>query len=139
MRVVVDTNVLVSRYLSPLGKPAQVFAQWEGGAFELAVSEAILAEYERALNYDKARRRHGLTPEQVHEIVEGVRILAIVVEPRQALAVVAADPDDNRFLECAVTARADYVVTGDRALLDVGAYAGVQMLSSSAFLAVLAP
>lgn len=56
VRVVVDTNVLVSRYLTPHGPPAQVFDQWERGAFEVPVSELVLAEYRRALNYEKLRQ-----------------------------------------------------------------------------------
>ena len=137
MRIVVDTNVLVSRYLNPRGTPAQLFALWEQSTFDLAVSEPILAEYERALNYPKVSALHALTAEDVRRAIARLRGFAIVVEPRETIAVVDRDPADNRFLECAVAARADYIVTGDQDLLSLGAYRDIQILSPAAFLAVL--
>jgi putative PIN family toxin of toxin-antitoxin system len=137
VRIVIDTNVLVSRYLNPGGTPARLFDRWEDGAFEIAVSNAILDEYERALNYPRVREHHGLTTAEVHRSMERLRSFAVVVAPTETLLVVDRDPADNRFLECAVAAHADYVVTGDNDLLSLGAYAGIQILNRAAFLAVL--
>jgi putative PIN family toxin of toxin-antitoxin system len=59
MRVVLDTNIIVSRFLSPQGIPARLIALWEQNTFELLVSVEIIAEYQRAPNYDHVRRRDG--------------------------------------------------------------------------------
>lgn len=65
MRVVLDTNIIVSRFLSPQGIPARLMALWEQHTFELLVSVEIIAEYQRALNYDHVRRKHGFTVDEI--------------------------------------------------------------------------
>ena len=64
MKVVLDTNIVVSRYLSPLGHPARLLTLWEQGVFELVVSEPILAAYQRVLAYPRIRDRHQMTDER---------------------------------------------------------------------------
>ena len=138
MRVVLDTNVLVSAFLAPTGPPAQIFQQWEDGAFDLIVSEALLAEYQRVLGYPHLASHHGLTPREINEAVEAIREFALVVEPREALNVITADPSDNRVLECALVGEAEYIVSGDaRHLLPLQEFRGVVILSPTAFLTVL--
>jgi uncharacterized protein len=137
MRVVVDTNVVVSRYLSASGPPARMLAAWEHGTFDLLVFEPILAEHERVLLYDRLMPLHHMTPEEVSTVVSDFRRLAIPVAPTRTLTVVAVDPSDNRFLECAEEGGADFVVSGDRHLLDVSEYRGIQILSPSTFLLLL--
>ncbi len=85
MKVVFDTNVVVSRFLSPVGPPARLFALWETQAFHLVVSEPILAEYQRVLQYEHVAARHGMTPEEITEIIEYLRQLALVVAPTEAI------------------------------------------------------
>jgi putative PIN family toxin of toxin-antitoxin system len=62
MRVVLDTNIIVSSFLSPKGISAKILDSARAGLFELVVSEAILTEYEEALSKGAVRVRHGLTP-----------------------------------------------------------------------------
>src|SRR3712207_215360 len=97
MKVVVDTNVFVSAFLSPAGVPAQISKRFEQGAFELLVSDEILAEYEKVLQYDRVRWLHKLTGEQITHAIEDLRTIAILVEPTVSLMVVAGDPDDDKF------------------------------------------
>jgi putative PIN family toxin of toxin-antitoxin system len=139
MRVVIDTNVVVSRFLSPSGAPAKVFDLWRTGAFDLVVSVAILNEYREALAYQRVRSRHRMTDEEIAEVVSGFREFGILVEPEEIVNVIAADTEDNKLLECAVAGAAEYIVSGDRHLLDVGQYQGTQILSPEVFLAVLRP
>lgn len=138
MKVVIDTNVLVSRFLSPKGPPAEIFARWESHAFELLVSEPILAEYHRVLQYPHLSERHGMSTAAIVELVAALRQVAILVTPTEQLDVIAADPADNMFLECAVAGDAAYIVSGDAHLLRLGAYQGISILTPSAFLAVVA-
>jgi uncharacterized protein len=102
MRVVIDTNVVVSRYLSSHGAPAQVFDAWQEKRFDLLVSDPILEEYERALKYPHVRAKHQLNDTEIAEIIEQFSDLAKMVTPTTSIAVVAADPEDDKFIECAV-------------------------------------
>ncbi|MCC6497198.1 MAG: putative toxin-antitoxin system toxin component, PIN family, partial [Propionibacteriaceae bacterium] len=79
MRIVIDTNVIVSRFLSPHGPPARILALWEQGLFELVVSEAILTEYRRVLGYPHLQTRHRMRPEEIVQVVEGFRSFGVLV------------------------------------------------------------
>jgi putative PIN family toxin of toxin-antitoxin system len=106
VRAVVDTNVVVSRFLSLSGNPALILALWEKGLFELVLTEAILAEYERVLAYDQVRSRHGMHAEEIGQIIADFRTFAVMIEPGEAIDVIADDPSDNRFLEAVSTSSA---------------------------------
>lgn len=111
MRVVFDTNVVVSAFLSPTGAPAQVLSAWERQIIELVVSEALLEEYQRVLLYERVASRHQMAPDDVAEIIEGFRQFALVVEPQETLAVITEDPADNALhaMPGATTTLADYI------------------------------
>lgn len=133
MRVVLDTNVIVSAFLVALGAPARIVAAWHRGVFELVVSPSLLAEYAEVLNYDRVRRRHRMTPERIAAEVQDIESLAIVVEPDAVPSVIEADPDDDEVLACALAGEADYIVSGDPHLLDLREYQGIRILSPAAF------
>jgi putative PIN family toxin of toxin-antitoxin system len=137
VRVVLDTNIIVSAFLVALGTPARIVAAWRRGVFELVVSPALLAEYEEVLNYDRLRRRHRMTPEQIALEVQDIESLAIVVEPDAVPSVIEADPDDDEVLACALAGEAEYIVSGDPHLLDLREYQGIRILSPAAFASFL--
>jgi len=137
MRVVIDTNVIVSSFLSPTGVPAQLLAHLEQEAFVLLVSEPILAEYQRALNYAKLRALHGMSSEAIAEVMDDLRVTAVLVEPSERLDVVEQDRDDNKFFECAVAGGATYIVSGDAKVQAVGAFRGIGVVSPALFLEIL--
>ena len=137
MRVVLDTNVVVSAFLSPTGTPAQILARWENQEFDLIISEPLLREYRRALNYERVAARHRMTPGEVEEVVDGFRQFAVLVEPTGALEL-PEDPDDAKVLECAVEGSAEYIVSGDAHLLRLHGHQGIAVLPPAAFLSVLA-
>ncbi len=137
MRVVLDANVVVSALLSPAGTPAQILARWEGHEFDLIVSEPLLREYRRALNYERVAARHRMTPPEVEEVIEGFRQFAFLVEPEGTLEL-PQDPDDAKVLECAAEGSAEYVVSGDAHLLRLREHLGIAILPPAAFLSVLA-
>ncbi len=137
MRVVIDTNVIVSRFLSSTGPPAQIIDFMERGAFEIVVSEDILAEYQTVLAYNHVRRRHRLTDEQIAGWTNNLRRIGTVVAPIETHDVIKGDRDDNKFVECAVAGGADYIVSGDIHLLSLQEYQGIQILPPSAFLMII--
>lgn len=137
MRVVLDTNIIVSSFLVALGAPARIIASWRAGLFDLVVSPVLLAEYEEVLGYDRIRRRHGMTPEQIAAEVADLQRFALLVEPQTVPTVIPEDPDDDHVLACAVAGQAHYIVSGDPHLLNLRAYQGIRILSPAAFVALL--
>jgi uncharacterized protein len=125
MRAVLDTNVVISALLFRAAA-ARLLDFWVAGRLRLVVSPAIIAEYRRALSYP----RFGLTDIEVDALVAGYILpFADTVQPDESFAV-CRDEHDNKFLECTVAARAEAVVTGDRALLDLGAsFRGIPILT----------
>jgi uncharacterized protein len=109
IRVVLDTNVVVSAHLNSEGYERHVLDLALAGKLQLAVSAAILEEYEGVLR----RPRFRLTARQVNRSLRLIRAAARIVTPHRKLNI-ARDPDDNRFLECAEAAKADYLVTGNQ-------------------------
>jgi len=107
--IVLDTNVLVSAMLSPRGNEAVVLRLALAGDFLICVSPELLAEYEDVLR----RPRLGIPAPAVQSLLSELRSKGKLIHPK---TVVSASPDeaDNRFLECAETARALYLVTGNK-------------------------
>jgi putative PIN family toxin of toxin-antitoxin system len=108
MRVVLDTNIVVSALLQPLGPPAQVFLLAVSGSIQLCVSGNVYAEYEDVIRRPRLRRDESVITAMLHS----VREKGLWVRPTEAVRA-CADPDDDIFLECAQAARAAYIVTGN--------------------------
>jgi putative PIN family toxin of toxin-antitoxin system len=130
-RVVADTNILVSA-LQFGGKPKQLLDLAADGHLDLAISEAIITETLRVLR-DKFHR----TPEWLAETQQQLLVVARLVEPTEHLAVVEADPTDDRILECAVAAVGEVIVSGDSHLLNLESFRGIPILRVAEFLSNL--
>lgn len=138
IRAVLDANVFVSAVLSPTGIPGKIVSVWRHGEqIELVLSEAILKEIDRVLRYPRIVKRHRWPEAQVRAFIEDLARLAILTPGSRTPAVIAQDPPDNRYIECAVEGEADYIVSGDQHLLALGAYQSIRILSPRAFLEVL--
>lgn len=137
MRVVLDTNVIVSSFIYATGNPGHIRDAWHTGTFEVVVTEPILEEYRRVLNYPRTRRRHHLSPAEIDLALDDIREMAVNVPDWPTLHVVADDPDDDKFLECAVAAQAEIIVSGDEHLLSLGSFQGIQVLTPAAFVVLL--
>ena len=109
LRLVIDTNIVVSAALKPDGLQRTVLLLAITKPARLYVSEAVLAEYREVLARPELKIRKGLR----HQILQLIRSHSHPVMPSRALQV-AKDPDDNKFLECADAANADYLVTGNQ-------------------------
>ena len=108
IRVVLDTNVIISALLTPAGTSAAIVGLAAAEAVILCLSAAVFAEYEEVL----ARFRLGDEGDIASAALEGIRRNAVWVKVSGKLTV-CSDPDDDIFLECAVAAKADYLVTGN--------------------------
>lgn len=137
MRIVLDANVLVSALISGRGAPAKIIAYWQEDKFEVAISPPILQELDRVLHYPKLQERYRLPEKRIRHFLRLLARQAVTVAPPQQLAIIEVDPPDNRYLECALRAEAEVIVSGDRHLLALGEYEGIQILSPAGFLAFL--
>ena len=140
MRVVLDTNVLVSAILSADGPPRRLLNHARAGAYELCTSPVLLAELLDVLSRAKfASRmtRAGVTP---IAIVLEVRRISLLVTPDRVPDVILDDPDDDHVLACAVVADAMLIVSGDKHLLGIGGnYCGIRIVSAGDAVAIVAP
>jgi uncharacterized protein len=137
MIVVLDTNVIVSAILSRKGNPAEIIRRWEAEEFDVATSQVLIQELEKALNYNQVRKYTQTSDEEIQNLLARLHTAAIVVDPQIQLNVIAKDPDDNRVLECALSARAHYIISGNKHLLDLKEHEGVIIMSPASFLTLL--
>ncbi|MBI5529513.1 MAG: putative toxin-antitoxin system toxin component, PIN family [Deltaproteobacteria bacterium] len=113
LRVVVDTNVVVSALLFP-GLTAGIRELWKSGAFTMLASGEMFAEYVRVLAYPK----FALAENEVRALLDNEVVPFITpVKPGSKFPPTCRDPDDDKFLACAAAGRADFIVTGDDDLL----------------------
>lgn len=138
MRATIDTNVVVSASLTPNGPPAQVIRAWRQDVFEWVCSPILLEEYRRVLRRPGILRHMIWTPQEVDEFFADFATRALILETAQSLDAVPRDPDDNRVLEAAIAGEADYIVSGDRDITALNAYAGIPIVSPARFVAILA-
>lgn len=135
LRVVLDTNVFVSSLLTKRGATAQVLAAWRDRRFLLLTSPAIIAEIQRVLRYPHIRGRYGITEGDIDALTELLQKDALVVPGAAPVAgVIPADVTDEMFLACAVDGQADFIVSGDRHLLELRTYRDVPVLTVREFL-----
>ncbi len=127
-RVVIDTNILVSSALG--GALETILDKWADGAFTLIVTSDILAEYLMVLQ----RPKFKLKQETLDRITRYLYQFAEFVVPQESFQVIEADPTDNKFLEAAVAAQAEAVVSGDRHLLDLQEFRAIRIITAREFI-----
>lgn len=128
VRVVIDTNIFISSFFG--GVPRKIIDLWKKGKFTLCLSEPILAEYLKVI------ARFNLLEEEGQELLSLFKTRRNIkdVSPTQKVRAIRDDPDDNKFLECALEAKADYIVSGNKHLKKLGSYKGIRILSPIIFL-----
>ena len=134
MRVVLDTNVVMSGILFG-GPPGRILAVWRSGEIELATSPEIVEEYVATADVLAARYPLIELEPVVALIVKNAEVTQCPPLPEQ----VCTDPDDDKFLACALATQAECVVSGDKALRRVSGYRGVAVVSPRQFVDMSAP
>ena len=135
MKVVLDTNILASGAISAAGTVSTIVDAWRSGQFKVIVSAPSLDELERTLQKPYFRRH--LTDTQSSRFMMLLQRRAPVSPITVAVHGIATHPEDDVILATAVSAKADYLVTGDTKLQHVGTYQRVTILSPRRFLATL--
>ena len=129
-RVVLDTNILVSALLFR-GAVSGLAGLWKKGEIVPLISQATFKEFRDVLAYPK----FSLTEKERRTIIED-EILPFfeVIEVQEEISGSCRDPEDDKFLACAISASADYIISGDKDLCDMRIYKSTRIIKASEFL-----
>lgn len=123
MKVIVDTNVFVSGVFFT-GPPYQILKAWRDGKISLVISREIFEEYHR-VGQALGKKFPGV---DVDPILHMVTVEAELIRAPQLSKRVCQDPDDDKFLACALAAKTKFIVSGDKRLLEVSGFSGIEVL-----------
>jgi len=129
IKVVVDTNVFVSSFFG--GNPQKIVDLWKSGQLTLCLSRPIINEYIEVLQRFGLKNERELS-ELLSLFAHGFHVLFSAKTPE--LHLVEEDPDDDKFIECAVALKADFIISGDKALIAIQDYMGIRIFSPKEFL-----
>jgi putative PIN family toxin of toxin-antitoxin system len=133
VRVVVDTNILISAVIRPLGTVGLVLRHLRDGHYILIYSEPILTEIVDVLNRPTIRDKYGLTQADIETIIGLVLLRGEVIIPKRRITV-CRDPKDNMILEAAIDGSADMIISGDQDLLSMRTFEGIAILTPAEFI-----
>jgi putative PIN family toxin of toxin-antitoxin system len=128
MRIVFDSNVLLAALLFPGGRAAAAVEDILDGVDDLVLSPPLIREVLSVLAKKFSRDR-----EELSRVAVVLGEMGEIVNPSRRLSVFRDDPD-NRILECAVEGHAEAIVTGDKAMLSVGEYEGIRLITLAEYL-----
>jgi uncharacterized protein len=119
VKVVLDTNVLLSGLMAPEGTPGRILAAWFDARFDVVMSIEQLAEIGRALGYPKIHRKLKWDEQRIEQFIRQLYIRAEVVDLHSTSVEIPRDPRDTPILATLITSGADALVSGDRDLLEL--------------------
>lgn len=128
-KLVLDTNVIISAIVFR-GNPRIILEGVLKGKFEIGISGSMLEEIKGVLESKIFR----FSPQMTHAIIQELISLSEFVNPEMNIGAIKEDPDDNRILECACEFGADFIISGDSHLLEIGRYKDIKIMNSADFL-----
>ncbi len=140
MRVVLDTNQIISAILSPKGLADNIlkFSGLKAGhKYQRVLSEPILEEAGRVLKYKRLRPLHGWSDEKICDFLNLLKEVAIITAGEVIVKVMKSDPEDNQFFAAALGGSASYIVSRDTHLHEVKEYQGIKVLTPEVFITAL--
>lgn len=136
LRVVIDTNVFVSGIAFKLGKPKKIVDLWLRQKIILIISQPLIEELTEVLHREKFQKQ--TTDEEIAQLIQQIQKIAVFVKGNlPELGIIKDDPDDDVVLATALEGNADYIVSGDHHLLDLGDFRGIKIVKPIEFLNVL--
>lgn len=127
MRVVVDTNILVRALIKPSGTVGPLLLRLRHRNYTQLYSQALLEELIDVLKRPRISRKYGLTDADIRTVISLILLRGEAVTPSQTITA-CRDPKDDKFLEVAVTGRADVIVSGDEDLLVLNPFQSIPIL-----------
>jgi len=137
LKAVVDTNLLVSSFISPFSYPREIERRWRRAEFVLVTSHEIVEEVNRVLRLPRIQVKYHLAESDIQAFVLTLIHRANCVAGRLILKGVAPDSGDDKIISCAVEGEAALIVTGDKALQRLREYQGIKIINAEAFISVL--
>lgn len=132
LRVVIDTNIFISAILTKGDNQSILIKAWKRThKYQLFITEEIIQEALKVMN------RLNVDPDIIADWDKTIRKNAIMVTSDKKIEVIKDDPPDNKFLECAIASRADYIITGDRHLKKLNEFEGIKIVDTKKFLDIL--
>lgn len=136
-KVVLDTNTLISGLLWD-GNEARIIEKAENKEIRLFISPVLIEELGGVLKREKFCKRLEGKEYTVDKAVSKIALIATLIEPTHKINLIKEDPEDNRVLECAVSAKVDVIVSGDSHLLDLKDYSGIDIITAREFIKQIA-
>ena len=134
LRVVLDTNILISAVINKFGPSRQIYNLFRAGKLCLVTSPFQLRELARILRYQRIKKKYRLTETAIKKIERVIRKYSLVVFSETVSDVISQDQDDNRILAAAIEGKADTIVSGDEHLLGLRKYRSISVVSAKNFL-----
>lgn len=130
MKVVIDTNVFVSGIFFS-GPPSRILKAWQDDRIQIVITEEIIEEYQRVLESLAAKLQEDI---DIPRMMELLLVEAELAPTYSFNELVCEDPDDDKFLACAMAAKCKYIVSGDKHLLKMGHFLSTTILTPRYFL-----
>lgn len=137
LKIVIDTNVFVSATITEKGKPAQILKVSREKKLEVIISPEILKEIGQVIFRHKIKKISFWTEKERYQFIEDLARICILTPGSLQLKQAVKHTQDHKFLIAAIEGKADYIVSGDRHLRDLGAHKGIKIVSASEFLQIL--
>jgi putative PIN family toxin of toxin-antitoxin system len=134
LKAVIDTNQFVSALISKQGPSALLMDRWRQQKFILVTSPEIITEIKRVLEYPHIVKKYKLSKSDIQSLLILVEHEAVVIPKPPIVHIIKDDPDDDKFLACAMAAKAEYIVSGDQHLLNLGSYMSISIVTVRDFL-----
>lgn len=128
MKIVLDTNVFISGIFFS-GPPYQILKAWEKGSFQILLSQDILDEYHRVAHELSSK----FSSVDISPIIEMVTVHGQFVDTKDLDIVACEDPDDDKFIECAIAGKGRIIISGDKHLLKLSGYQDITVLNPRNF------
>ena len=136
--IVLDTNVLISAAFGIENTtPDQIHRALRKQEYILVTSPEILQEIEEVLNREKIIQMTKMTKVEIKKFLQDLIDIAFIVSGNVAVQVSQKDPDDDKFIAAAIEGKADYIVSGDKPLLNIKEYMGIKIISPKDFMRLL--
>lgn len=134
IRAVIDANQFVSALLKPASNSSALLGLAREGKLQLVMSPEIIEEIRAVLLYPRLVKRHRRTPEQIELFMNKMLKVAVITHGATELSIIKEDPSDNKYLECAVTGKAEVIISGDRHLTELKSFRAIRIMKPADFL-----
>ena len=132
-RITLDTNVLISATFWH-GASEKIIDKVENKEVILVLSEQILEEYNKVLEYEEIREKIKNKDLEMKKAMLRIGVISEIVEVNSKVDLVKEDPDDNKIIECAIDGNSDYIITKDKHLLKLKEHRGIKIFTPEEFL-----